>query len=330
MIALLAATLLLTTPVAAGPPPCRFVGEARDWTGEALRAWDRLDATRLRIVSPATPTMVLFDRSCAYVLTPSARGDFTINQRRYRTRAVAHRGRIDLPGGETMRVGRVAFASPLSDGGVFFTMALPSIWRDEPVDARDPRLMAMMVFMHEFAHTQQSDGLGGRVQSLLARGLPADATDDVVQDRFGDRPGYRAAYEAERDLFYASATAPDTASARAGLRTAMRRLSERRARWFTGDDAVYAPADDLFLSLEGVGQWAAWTWLNDPRGGRLSSADATAFARGGGNLWSQDEGLAIMLAIDRLTPDWPQLAFGPRAATVDALAARAVQPKSSE
>ena len=183
----------------------------------------------------------------------------------------------------------------------------------------------MVVFMHEFAHTQQGVGLGRRVDDLLTRGLPQDADDDIVQDRFGARPGYAAAYEVERDLFYSAATASGDEAPRAGLAQAARRMAERRARWFTGADTVYAEADDVFLTLEGTGNWAAWTWLTDPRGGRLSPADATTFVRGGQAQWSQDHGLGVMLALDRVTPDWPAIAFAPRGVTADQLIARALE-----
>jgi hypothetical protein len=204
------------------------------------------------------------------------------------------------------------------------------VWRADADEPRDWRRLSMVVFMHEFAHTQQAAGLGARIDGLLARGLPEDSGDDVVQDRFEGRPDYRADYEAERDLFYAAAEATDPRSARDSLAAAHDRMGMRRERWFTGAEAIYAEADDVFLTLEGTGNWAAWTWLTDPRGGRLSAPDATEFIRGGRNRWSQDEGLGIMLALDRLTPDWPGLAFGPGGATGDQLIARALRDRQEQ
>lgn len=319
--ALVAATLLNTATPA--PPPCRFVGEPRGWTAEALASWDRLDRERLRIARPVTPVITLFDQSCAYTLTPDARGEFRVGARRYRISASRHSGQVGLPDGGTVPAGKLAFASPLSDGRMFFIMALPAVWRADPSEPRDWSRLSMVVFMHEFAHTQQAASLGVRVDDLLARGLPEDSDDDVIQDRFAEQPGYRTAYEAERDLFYQAATAPDARSARAGLDQAARAMDARRARWFRGENTLYGEADDVFLTLEGTGNWAAWMWLTDPRGGRLRPAEATTFVRGGGNRWSQDEGLGIMLAVDRLTPDWPALAFSPRGATADRLIQRA-------
>lgn len=323
MISALAVSLLLTA-AAPAPPACRFAGEPRAWSRDALASWDRLDHERLRIAEPVIPVITLFDQTCAWTLTPDARGDFRVGARRYRVAGSAHSGQVGLPDGGTVPARKLAFAAPMSDGRMFFIMALPAVWRADPDEPRDWRRLSMVVFMHEFAHTQQAASLGVRIDDLLARGLPEDSDDDVIQDRFGARPEYPAAYEAERDLFYQAAAATDAPSARAGLALAAQAMAARRARWFRGEDALYAEADDVFLTLEGTGNWAAWMWLTDPRGGRLSPADATTFVRGGGNRWSQDEGLGIMLAIDRLTPDWPALAFAPRGATADRLIERAL------
>ena len=325
ILSLLSALTLSTAPMAEPAPPCRFAGEVRSWTAQALGAWDRLDRERLRIAQPVTPIITLFDASCAYTLTPSWRGDFRVGLRRYSVRATAHAGQVALPDGASVPASRLAFASPTSEGGMFFIMALPSLWQANGAEPRDWRLLSMVVFMHEFAHTQQGLGLGRRVDDLLTRGLPENADDDIVQDRFGARPGYQAVYEAERDLFYGVATASGDAAARTTLAQAAQRMAERRARWFTGTDTVYAEVDDVFLTLEGTGNWAAWTWLTDPRGGRLSPADATTFVRGGQTQWSQDQGLGVMLALDRVTPDWPAIAFAPRGVTADELIVRALQ-----
>ena len=322
MISVLAASFVLTT--ATPPPPCRFVDEPLTWTAEALTSWDRLDSERLRIAEPTTPVIILFDQSCAFTLTPDAQGDFRVGARRYRTTGAAHSGEVSLPDGGSVPARQLAFASPMSDGRMFFIMALPSVWRADDSEPRDWRRLSMVVFMHEFAHTQQAASLGVRIDDLLARGLPEDSDDDVIQDRFGGQPNYAGAYEGERDLFYRAAAAPDAGMARSDLALAAHAMAARRERWFHGPDALYAEADDVFLTLEGTGNWAAWTWLTDPRGGDLSPTDATAFVRGGGKQWSQDEGLGIMLARDRLTPDWPALAFSPQGATADRLIDRAL------
>ena len=223
VLTLTAALMFASAPEAAEPTraavpaaaaaQCRFVGEPRQWTAQALDAWARLDRERLRIAAPITPSITLFDQACVYRLTPNRRGDFSAGGRRFHTSAEPHTGQIAIPDGSTVPAQRLAFAAPTSEG-MFFIMALPSLWRANTAEQRDPHRLAMVVFMHEFTHTQQADGLGARVDRLLSLGLPEDADDDIVQDRFAERPGYRQAWEAERDALYDAVYAPDAETAR--------------------------------------------------------------------------------------------------------------------
>lgn len=319
-----ALTLALSLLVADDGGRCRFDGEPRNWTAGALEAWDRLDRERLHTPQPVTPRLVLFDQDCVFTLTADANGGFSAGGRTYAVTGQAHGGTVSLPGGGEVPARKLSFAFPTDDGGMNFVMALPAIWRADTAEARDPGRLAMVVFMHEFAHTQQGEGLGRRIDDLVARGLPPEIDDDIVQTRFRDQADYVAAFEAERDLFHAAATAPDVAEARRLLARAAEMMAARRARWLSGDEVLLATADDVFLTLEGSGNWAAWAWLVDPLGGALTPEAATAFVRGGRRFWSQDEGLGVMLALDRLTPDWPARAFGPDGETVDRLIARAL------
>jgi hypothetical protein len=108
-------------------------------------------------------------------------------------------------------------------------------------------------------------------------------------------------------------------------------LRQRRARWFTGEVAKWAPLDDLFLDMEGLGQWAAYAWYVDPRGLDLGAARAQTEVRRDGKHWTQDEGLALFLTIDRLVPDWQSLAFGRTPALAEELLqAAAMAPAAGE
>jgi hypothetical protein len=175
------------------------------------------------------------------------------------------------------------------------------VWRASDRDPTGDGRLASAVFIHEFTHTQ-SAALGARVDSLILRGLPSDATDDVIQDRFGERPGFRERFDAERDLLFRAAAAPSDSASRALAEQAFALIDARRNEFFVGTDAIYADAEDLFLTMEGLAQWFGYRWLVDPRGGAMSAADALPFMRRGGRRWSQDEGLALLLVLERLTP----------------------------
>jgi hypothetical protein len=185
-------------------------------------------------------------------------------------------------------------------------MAAPSYWPKPKVSdfAMTP------VFLHEFAHTRQIKGMVriiGPIDSTWA--YPEELDDDAVQTHFQSDSVYVAAYIAERDLLYRVADAASRDEARTLAAQALTMMRERRARWFTGDKAVFATLDDVFLSLEGSGQWMGYAWLAHPKGGNMERKAALAKMIGRRRFWSQDEGLGLMLALDRLLPDWPQLVF---------------------
>lgn len=62
--------------------------------------------------------------------------------------------------------------------------------------------------------------------------------------------------------------------------------------------------------------------MTDPQGGGLPPEAALAAMRT--RWWSQEEGMMILLAIDKLFPNWPSLTFGPDGLTIDALIVRAL------
>ena len=58
-----------------------------------------------------------------------------------------------------------------------------------------------------------------------------------------------------------------------------------------------------------MGQWLIYRYFVAPAGGAVAPEDALRAVRRGGRWWSQDEGLALMLVVDRLLPDWRARAF---------------------
>ncbi len=58
-----------------------------------------------------------------------------------------------------------------------------------------------------------------------------------------------------------------------------------------------------------MGQWLAYRHYMSARGGSLDAETALREVRRDGSQWSQDEGLALMLLVDRLLPNWQTRAF---------------------
>lgn len=210
-----------------------------------------------------------------------------------------------------MDVGVTSFASrDDKTGSRFFVMALPSIWYAANVMKPGDRGLTG-VFLHEFSHTRQMDVLKPRFDVASAvHKLPDDFTDDSIQKRFQTNPDYSASITQEIDLLIRSAEDPNVEQARTLARRALELMDARQNRFFVGEDAWLRPYDDLFLTMEGFGQWAAYSWLSDAKGAGMTPEAAKNRMRGSRKWWSQDEGLALFLVIDRLNPGWAKRAFG--------------------
>src|SRR3569832_1451972 len=129
------------------------------------------------------------------------------------------------------------------------------------------------VLLHEMAHTRQFDAVAPIFAKLTEKnGVPDDISDDSLQEAYSKKADYVRDYEAERDLLYAAAAAPTDAEARTLATQALARMKERRAKWFTGTDEKWASIDDVFLTVEGLGQWVVHAWFTSPLGPTLDPA----------------------------------------------------------
>jgi hypothetical protein len=304
------------------------VAAASPWISRWLAAWDLASREILRLPDSPPPDIVFYDSSCVYTTSsvtapgvPAIAGP-ALRGAALAWRATTHGDTLTLPNGKRLPVALLSFADHDRASGPFFVMAAPSYWK-QAIGAEGPGLTG--VFLHEFAHTRQIRGLVdviGPIDSAWA--YPDELDDDAVQTHFGSDSVYVAAYLAERDLLYRAAAADSLAEVRALAKQALDAMRRRHARWFTGDRAVFATLDDTFLSLEGAGQWTASAWLAHPAGGRLDRDAAVAKMLGRRRRWSQDEGLALFLVVDRLMPGWPALVFGPSSMGATALLERAI------
>ena len=309
-----------TPPAAPDPDACRMAPEDAAWLAGALQAWELTRFKTLRLDPPAEPpTLVLFDQACVW------RGKLG----KAALAAGQHDGTIALPGGDVVPAAVLAFAAPdEKDHASYVAMALPSVWKAAGVTSPlGVETLMIAAFVHETAHTRQFDAFVPRMARIARRwNLPREFADDAVQARFGQDGYYVRAYRPEVELLYRAAAEPDAGQARVLARQALDLATRRRAHFFTGVDRPYLEVEDSFLTLEGIGNFAAYRWLTDPQGAGKNPAEDLADLRRGGARWSQDEGLAIYLVVDRFVPDWRARAFAKKApATALQLLALAVE-----
>lgn len=308
---------LVAMPLPAAESTCVMSTADKIWLDGAIANWRSSERDILKLAPAPLPTVIAIDAGCTY----SGKAD---RQGHLEWIATTHGDPVELPGGNTAPIGPISFASP--DNGAagtgYFVMSLPSVWRMAGV-VSDLGLERLMdgVLLHELMHTRQFYFANPRIAALTREySLPETISDDSLQEAFKANAGYVADYEAERDLLYAAAAAPTDGEARTLAGKALAKMRERRTRYFTGTNAQWLPLDDLFLTMEGLGQWLAYAWYVKSGVPSATAIDAVRRKR---NFWSQDEGLALFLTVDRLVPDWQRDAFADRPLLAEALVAKA-------
>jgi hypothetical protein len=233
-------------------------------------------------------------------------------------RSQLHGGSIALPDGGEVPAQVTSFTS-VSGGRGHFVMAAPSLWRAAKVDPGPLGLETLMVgvLLHEGTHVAQTSTYGAQFERLSKRwGLPQSFSDDSIQERFASNRDYAASVARETELLLAASRAADRTEARRLATQARDAMRARQRRWFPESEGYLPQAEDIWLTMEGSAQWAAYQWLVDPRGGAISPDLAlTAFGKRG-KWWSQTHGFALFMALDRLVgSEWKRHAFGDGAKT---------------
>ncbi len=294
---------------------CVMDGSDRAWLEAALGNWQKAEVAELKLAPAPLPDVIAIGADCTFTLPA---GDFSA------VRAEPHGETAKLPDGSEVPAGPVSFAM----GGDFFVMSLPSVWRAAGVSS-EMGLERLMdgVLLHEISHVRQTALADAALNDVVAQqGIEDDLSDDYIQDLFSGDAAYVAAYEKERDMLFAAAAAPDDVEASRLAAEALGLMRERRAKWMAGDTEWLAGIDDVFLTMEGMGQWLIYRHFRSPEGGSASPEDALKAVRRGGRWWSQDEGLALLLVVDRLLPGWQTRAFREPDWRAENLLAAGVEP----
>lgn len=299
---------------------CSVSGEHVDWLEASLDDWHRVKRNALKLPDSPRPLMILFDEKCRVSLEPG--------KSLKAMRAEPHNGIVALPGGRSVPAQLITFAATYEDQRTkypFFVFSLPSVWKAAPHLANEPNVDALIgsVFIHEMTHTLHGSFHSrlDKLEKLLASDEQLD--DDIIQKRFEKNDAFGDSVKSETDLLYLAAIAPSEADSRSQTRRALAMIEKRRETFLAGkQNAAYAELEDVFLTMEGAANWAAYRAALDKG---FERQKALGLIRRGGKYWSQDQGLAIFLVIDRLLPGWQKRAFAPKAATALELLADAVE-----
>jgi hypothetical protein len=307
----LAASACASAPA---PPACALPERDRAWIGRALEAW-RFASREITGIGPVPDFQAIFFSADCVLRSGNALTGPTAE--RVTWTATPHGGTVLLPDGSEIPAGVTSYVSG-DKGKMHLVMSTPTVWEAAGV-GKGPALETTMVavLLHEGSHVAQTGPYGPRLGALIERyGLPDSFSDDTMQERFQANEEFAASVKEETRLFLAAAAAENDVEARTLARRARQLMLERQARWLIGDEAYFVEAEDIWLTFEGAGQWAGYQWLVHPHGGAQPLEEVMArFTRG--RFWSQTEGFAVVMALDRIAgPSWKRHAFGDGARTV--------------
>lgn len=291
-------------------PTCALSPSDQAWLDASMDAWNYTAHKITGVGRVERIRAVFFDSHCLVT------SDTAMNGGPKLWRATRHNGQVQVPNWPQIPAGVISFAMGGEDAEQF-VMSTPSVWRaanksDNGLGSLE-KLMTVVV-IHEGTHVAQIPTYGKMIGALAtAHKLPEDFNDDSIQERFEGNAEFAASIERETGLLLAAADAADDADAKRLAREARALMRARQQRWFTGADAYLTEAEDVWLTMEGSAQWAAYKWAIDPNGGAVPP-ERTQFRTG--KWWSQVQGFALFMVLDRLAGDqWKRHAFGDGAKT---------------
>lgn len=307
------------------------------WLRGWFKAWELVDRKLLLLPAATPPLMVFYDDTWVYTtsaVTAPAGSQIPgpgMYGRPLKWRKARHGDTLTLPDGQRVPVGLMTFAAATPKGESFFVMAAPVFWKNAGIESSAFTLDKMLtgVFLHEFAHTRQQNGFGRMVDTIERNHAFNDIplTDDIVQNYFKKDSTYVHAFREEVDAFYEAAFTPEKELAKVAVRKGLNLLKTRQTIYFGGDRSILKTLDDIFLSMEGLGQYLAVYWLIHPQGGNVDRNAAITGFRRKRNQWSQEEGLAMFLALTSLSePDWRSVQFSEQPRTIVDLLEVAISP----
>ena len=299
---------IVSALIAVGEPAsaCHLSKGDQAWLDQSRRAWDYASTHLSGIGHVKKIEAIVFDKDCVVTSTTAMNGGPGVWTAR------PHGGQIQLPDGNKIPVTVTSFAGSDPKTGNFFVMSTPSVWRAGGKDGKGTTLENLMtaVMLHEGTHVAQMPTYGKEIGRIAERNhLPDSFSDDSIQEAFGKNPEFTASVERESLLLFNASQAKSRAEAARLVRSALDMMKARQARWYTGKDSYQAEAEALWLTLEGSGQWLAYSWEVDPHGGKVQPSDVLPGFRND-RWWSQREGFAAFMALQRLTgAGWKREAF---------------------
>lgn len=285
------------------------LGEVNNW----FKAWDIVYKDVYNLKEIKLPYFVLFDETYVYTTSKiTGKDGISINGPSLSDKTLnwikkAHKDKITLPDSTETDVRVMSFASQLKNGHPFFVMPLTSYWRKNKVNDHGIGIDTLVtcVFLHEFGHTQQMQSFNdiGAVMEAYSKIHPNDhLSDDIMQEYYENDSLYLKPYKMETDLFRKASLTTNKNERLQLTKEALELLKKRQKNCFEKDNRDIATIDNFFLTLEGIGQYSAFVWLRNPKGGNLTLDKSLKVIKT--KWWSQEQGFDIIFLLSKfMTPN---------------------------
>lgn len=295
------------------------------WMQTALDRWEDTCRRHLRLPVEPLAWVIFYDENYAWhisaekeLLPAHEMATVTLNfaGKAREVLRVPHKQGLWVPGrDEGLPLEANSSAMPYAeDQKAFCIIPLPSMFHKQggPGDAAEMDELFFGLALHELTHTRQLSLVMGEIKRLDKRyPVPKPLNDNLLEDTFGKNKAYARHFNQELDLLGDASMADTPAQGKRDLARALRMIQQRRARYFVGKKKVYAPLEEIFLTLEGAAMWVHFQMAREhaPAGEDVPTTLNKLAART--NAWSQVEGLTLFLLIDRLVPNWQARYFAP-------------------
>lgn len=288
------------------------------WIKKILDNWELVCRKELKIKVEPLPWIIFYDSSHAWHLNAdeSLLPAFVKSPHRllfagrsYQLIKLSHSKEVWVPGRKSISVASYpTVAMPYADNRkVFFIAPLRSFFHSLSTPDQSEYLDFLFLGnnVHELVHTRQ---LVFTLPQLLytqkAYKLPESIDDNTIENSFGKNENYRKLFFEEKTHFWNAVLTTNKDSCIIEMDKALSLAEQREKRFFARDSLGYARLDDIFISLEGSAMWAQYRIMvrNAPRGQTEKQTLFWLLQRT--PTWSQEEGLALFLLLERVLPDW--------------------------
>jgi len=289
------------------------------WLWNWINTWNIISKSTFGLEGSSPPKILFYDDKYVYTNSQVSAPDGTplsgpeLYDQKISWMKQVHNDTLILPDSTLAPLQLMTFAAPMRNGP-YFVMPSPKYWDKVGLknDVVSTDKMLNGIFVHEFAHTRQITSITQKLFDFQQSGnYEYPINDDLVQNCFQNDNVYNRQFLAEVDCFYNLLKIENPAALKSETKKCLEIYKERQEKYLYPINSHLVEMDDVFLTMEGIGQYAMLSFYLSKKGGKLSFEQALLATRHNRKWWSQDEGLALILVYEKLVGkiDWSKLFF---------------------